>query len=121
MKHRVKGRKLSRKRNQRRALLKTLLGSLALNGKIVTTEAKAKELKPKIDKIINRIKIAEQNKNKLKILRDLQRILPVAAVKKLTSESFISRYVDRTGGFTRVTKLPRRKSDSAKMAVIEFV
>jgi large subunit ribosomal protein L17 len=121
MKHKKVGRKFGRVRSQRKALLRTLLGSLMMNEKIKTTEAKAKEIKSIIDPIINKAKVAKKDSaKKVAILRDLRISIPVMAVRKL-SGSFCEKFEARNSGYTRVVKLPPRKSDSAKMAVIEFV
>lgn len=121
MKHKKVGRKFGRVRKQRRALLRTLLGSLIMNEKITTTEAKAKELKDIIDPIVNKAKVArEDGAKKVAILRDLRILIPIMAVRKL-SGSFGEKFTARKSGYTRVVKLQPRKSDSAKMAVIEFV
>lgn len=121
MKHRTKGRKLSRVRKQRKALLKTLLGSLAMREKITTTEAKAKEIKPLIERLINTAKkIKTDEKRKAMIIRELQKHLPQVAVKKL-SGVFMDKFSRRSSGYARVIKLERRRSDGARMAVIEFV
>lgn len=121
MKHRVKGRILGRVRKQRVALLKTLLGSLVVNEKIITTEAKAKEMKPKMDRLISKAsKIGDDKAKKVAVMRELRKDLPLVAVKKLSGE-FLNHFSSRKSGFTRIIKLGQRKSDSAKMAVIEFV
>ncbi|MCX6765603.1 MAG: 50S ribosomal protein L17 [Candidatus Moranbacteria bacterium] len=121
MKHRVKGRKLSRIRKQRRSLLKSLLASLIMREKIATTEAKAKELKPLVERIIHKAKQAKvDDKKKVKVIRDLQNMIPSPAVKKLSSD-FLNRFSERSSGYVRVVKLGRRRGDSANMAVIEFV
>lgn len=121
MKHLVKGRKFSRIKKQRTALLKTLLGSLIVKEKITTTEAKAKEMKSLVDKIITKAKkIKADDAKKVAIIRDLRKELPLVAVTKLSGD-FAKRFESRKSGFTRVIKLGQRKSDSAEMAVIEFV
>lgn len=101
-------------------MLKTLTGSFILREKITTTEAKAKELKSLIDQIINKAKKAQDVKLKSGVTRELIKKLPFGAVKKLTSD-FIGNFKERGSGYTRITKLGRRKGDSAKMAVIEFI
>jgi len=121
MNHLAKGRKFSRVKKQRVALLKTLLGSLVVREKITTTEAKAKEMKPMIDKLVTKAKkISKDESKKVAIIRDLRKDLPLVAVKKLSGE-FAKRFDSRNSGFVRIIKLEQRKSDSAKMAVIEFV
>jgi len=115
MPKRKKGRKLSRKRNQRRALLKSLTSALILKEKIKTTEAKAKEVSPFIEKQISRAKIGT-----LPIQRLLRRYFSPSIVKKLVNE-IGPRYKDRPGGYTRIIKLEPRKSNGAKMAIIELL
>jgi large subunit ribosomal protein L17 len=121
MKHRIAGRILGRKRNQRKALIKTLLGSLVLYERITTTEAKAKEVKNFVDQIINKAKKSRQDETRrVALLRQLNRDLPTMAAKKLLGD-FVERFESRTSGYTRVVKFEARKSDGARMAIIEFV
>jgi large subunit ribosomal protein L17 len=121
MKHLVKGRKFSRVKKVRTALFKTLIGSFILKEKITTTEAKAKEIKPMVDKIITKAKkISADETKRVAIVRDLRKEIPLAAVKKLSGE-FASKFSARTSGYTRILKIAPRKSDGAKMAIIEFV
>ena len=121
MKHRSQGRKFGRVRSQRRALLKTLMGSLIERERMVTTEAKAKEVKSRIDRVIVLAKRILDPEKKVATLRLLSSRLPKMAIEKFSNDDFRKRFEKRESGFTRVTKLPARKSDSAKMAVIEFV
>lgn len=121
MKHQQKGRKFSRERNQRRAMLKTMLGSFIAHEKITTTLAKAKEIKTMIDRIINQGKVARSDKEKkIAIIRDLNKKLPLKASEKIISE-FVDKFKERKSGYSRIIKKGPRKSDSAKMAIIEFV
>jgi large subunit ribosomal protein L17 len=120
MKHQKKARELGRPMSQRKALLRSLLSSLIINGKITTTEAKAKETKRKIDPLINKAKKIEDQSKKVAVLRNLKNELSAAAVKKLTGE-FSKRFTQRDGGYTRVVKLGLQREDNAKMAIIEFV
>jgi large subunit ribosomal protein L17 len=126
MKKLKKGRKFSRKKDQRKALLKSLALAFILDEKIKTTEAKAKELRPFFEKYINRAK----NKD-LATRRFLSKFFPAKAVKKLVDE-IGPRYKpphqkiggggkDRKGGYTRIIKLGPRKTDGARMAIIELV
>lgn len=121
MRHQRRGRKLGREKNQRRALFKTMLGSLIMQEKIKTTEAKAKELKSKIDRIINNAKKAGASKEKkVTAMRYLAKYIPQNATRKLTGD-FIGKFEKRNSGYTRVIRLARRKSDGARIAIIEFV
>ena len=115
MKKLKKGRKLSRKRNQRRAVLKSLARALFLKGKMKTTQAKAKEVSIFSEKCITRSK-----KGDLASRRILTRYFSKDLVKKLIDE-IGPKYKERKGGYTRIIKLGPRKSDGAKMAVIELV
>jgi len=110
-----KGRKLHRERDQGKALLKSLAASLVLKEKIKTTEAKAKELSPYLEK-----KITRGKKGDLASFRHLAKYFPYKVVKKLI-DKVAPRFKERKGGYTRIIKLGRRKSDGAKMAVIELV
>jgi len=115
MKKLKRGRKLSRKKNQRKALLKSLARALFLNEKIKTTEAKAKEVRMFAEKLITRAK-----KGDLASRRILAKYFSKDIVKKLVDE-IGPRYKKRKGGYTRIIKLGPRKSDGAKMAIIELV
>ncbi|KKR13716.1 MAG: 50S ribosomal protein L17 [Candidatus Woesebacteria bacterium GW2011_GWA1_39_21b] len=116
MQHHKTNRKLGRKTGQRQALLRTLAGSLILRGRIKTTEAKAKELRPFIEKIVTKAKTDSVAKRRLvvEVLGGGQRI------EKLFKE-IGPRFSARAGGYTRIIKLPIRQGDASKMAVIEFV
>lgn len=120
MKHCRKEKEFHRERNQRRALFKTMLGSLIMREKIKTTAAKAKELKNRIDRIINNAKKAQDEKKKVAVIRNLKIYIPDIAVKKITGE-FLKRFLNRKSGYSRVIKTGARKSDGAEMAIIEFV
>ncbi len=117
MRHHNSVRKFGRKRNGRKALLKSLALSLVKTGKIKTTEAKAKELRPFIEKLVTKGKTASLSARR-NVTARLANRKPES--KKLVDE-VSKKYQDRKGGYTRIMKLPRRKSDGSKMAVIEFV
>ncbi|MBD3207884.1 MAG: 50S ribosomal protein L17 [Candidatus Nealsonbacteria bacterium] len=115
MKKRKKGRKLSRVKDQRKALLRSLSRELVLRGRIKTTEAKAKELAGFIEK-----KITQAKEDNLQTRRLLAKHFSDEVVKKLVEE-IAPKYKERPGGYTRILKLPSRKSDAARMAIIELV
>lgn len=108
-------RKFGRESAQRKALLKALATNLIVNGKIKTTEAKAKSLRPEFEKLVTRAK-----KNTIHSKRLLNGFLSSEAAKKLISE-IAPKYVSRPGGYTRIIKAGPRKSDGARMAYIEIV
>jgi large subunit ribosomal protein L17 len=115
MRHRKKIKKLGRKKKQRKALFKSLANQLLKHEKIKTTESRAKELRPQIEKLITKAK-----KNDLSSRRYLARFLKKNIVKKL-AEEIAPRYKDRAGGYTRITKAKKRKGDASETAIIELV
>jgi len=115
MKKLKRGRKFSRKKDQRKALLRSLASALFQNEKIKTTEAKAKEVSSFAEKYITRAKKGDLSSRRL-----LLKYFPKKIVKKMINE-IGPRYKKRNGGYTRIIKLGSRKSDSAKMAIIELV
>jgi large subunit ribosomal protein L17 len=118
MMHHNKNRKLGRPRDQRKALLRSLALALISKEKITTTEAKAKELRPFIEKLVSMAKKNTLASRRLVISRLFNQEKPA---KKLI-EVIAPRYGKRVGGYTRVLKLSaRRKGDASKIAVIEFV
>ena len=115
MRHHNKNRKVGRTKNQRKALLRSLALSLITHGKIKTTEAKAKETSPFVEKLITKAK-----KGDLSARRYLLKYFEPSIVKKMIEE-IGPRYKTRKGGYTRIVKLGARKSDGARMAMIELV
>lgn len=110
-----KGIKLSMKIGPRRALVRTMTNSFFLYEKITTTEAKAKMLRPVVEKMITRAKNDTVANRRL-----LSAKLTPANVTKIFKD-IVPQYKDRKGGYTRITKLGPRNSDSARMAIIELV
>lgn len=115
MRHRKRGRKFKKSKGQRKALFYNLVSSLIIKEKIATTEAKAKELRSFAEKAITKAK-----KNTLANRRSLFKFFSDKVVRKLFQE-LGPRYKNRCGGYTRVIKIVPRKSDGAKMAVIELI
>lgn len=114
MRHLKKGRKFGREDDQRRALVKSLASSFFMFGRITTTEAKAKELRPFVEKLLTRAK----NPNPAN-RRHLAEILYPKVARQAVEEA--KDIANRNGGYTRIIKLGARKSDGAKMAIIELV
>lgn len=117
MRHHVKTRTLHRTRRQRTALLRSLARSLVLHEGITTTVAKAKELRPYIERLITTSK-----KNTVVSRRDVASRLGGAAdaVKKL-HDTIAPRYAKRQGGYTRITRLGRVGKRVGESARIELV
>ena len=139
MRHRVHGRKLGRDKAHRNALRRNMVADLICHEKIVTTEAKARMLRPTAEKIITLAKrgIANSKENpaagvharrlvagriaRTRAVRNEDgKLEDVDVVKKLFND-VAPRYMDRPGGYTRIVKMDRRPGDNAKMAVIMLV
>lgn len=116
MRHRKAGRKLGRTTAHREMLLRNLLTSLFHYEKIVTTEAKAKELRKLAEKTITLAK-----REDLHARRQAAEVIEDEKVLKKLFESIGGRYKDRNGGYTRITKLDYRMGDGAPLAAIELV
>jgi len=116
MRHKLGYRKLNKTSEHRKALFKNMLNSLIKYEQITTTLPKAKELKPKIDKVITLGK-----RNNLQSKKDLfSELQSKSSVEKLL-KTLSQRYVKRNGGYSRVIRAGFRYGDDAPMAVIELV
>ncbi|TQL17018.1 LSU ribosomal protein L17P [Zymomonas mobilis] len=116
MRHRVGGRKLQRTSSHRLALFRNQAAALIKHEQIITTLAKARELRPYTEKLVTLAKkggLANRRLAHSRLLDDTQ-------LKKLF-DILADRYKDRNGGYTRIIKAGIRASDAAQMAVIEFV
>ena len=114
MRHLKKGKKFGRERDHRKALMKSLASSFFMLGRITTTEAKAKALRPFVEKLITKAK-----KQNLVSRRSVMAVLPEKAGHSLFGVA--KTFSGRNGGYTRVIKTGIRRSDSAKMAILELV
>ncbi len=125
MRHRNKGRILSRAATPRKHLLANLAQSVILYEKVRTTEAKAKEVRPLVERMITAAKPAKDGaaagKPSLQARRSLLSKLPTEIAVKKALEVLGPRYAGRSGGYTRITKIGRRQGDAAKMVVLELV
>jgi len=116
MRHRVTGRKLGRPTGHRKALYRNLVTDLLDHEKITTTEAKAKEVRSLAEKIITLGK-----KERLHSRRQaLSFVFNEKVVDKVFNE-LAPRYAERSGGYTRITKLEPRLGDGAPMVQLELV
>lgn len=116
MRHRSKGKILDRASAQRRALLRALATSVITFEKIKTTKAKAKAVKPLVEKIITLGK-----KNNLQTRRALIEVLYHRKAVNKVLEVLGPRFKDRRGGYTRIITIGPRKGDGAEMVFIELV
>lgn len=143
MRHHVDGRQFGRSTPHRRAMFRNLAANLITHERIVTTDAKAKELRRVAERLITKAKrlgpiahtphaeLSETDRAKrLSVARQLGAYLvrfgvtadetPVDLVEKVLVQ-LSKRYAERPGGYTRIVKLGRRRGDSAPMSIIELV
>lgn len=116
MRHKVGGRKLQRTSAHRTALLRNMSAALIKHEQITTTVAKAKELRPYVEKLVTLAKRGGLANRRLA----MSRLMDDKQLTKLFDE-LATRYASRNGGYTRIIKAGYRASDAAAMAVIEFV
>jgi len=116
MRHARTGRKLSRRKDHRIAMLANLASSLIKHESIRTTDAKAKEVRPFIERMITFARRGDLHSRRIV----LSRLKDSLAVKKLFDE-IGPRYLSRFGGYTRIIKLGYRHGDNSRMSLIEFV
>lgn len=137
MRHRVRGRRLGRDSAHRKALRRNMIADLIAHERVITTEAKARMLRPAAERVITvakrglakddeaalvharRIAGAKMARNRV-VEDELGARTEVDTLKKLFDE-VAPRYMDRPGGYTRIIKMPRRPGDAAKMAMIMLV
>jgi large subunit ribosomal protein L17 len=116
MRHRRKGKQLSRTASHRRALLRTMASSLIRHERIETTTGRAKELRPFAERLITLAKRGDLHARRLAAAR-----LRDADVVGKLFEEIGPRFAQRPGGYTRILKLGTRKGDAAEMSLIELV
>ena len=116
MRHRQKGRALSRTRTHRKATLRNLATALFRHERIETTTAKAKELRPYAERLITFGKRGDLHARRL-----AGRAISDREVLGKLFDEIAPRFSDRPGGYTRVLKLRNRKGDAAEMALIELL
>jgi large subunit ribosomal protein L17 len=116
MRHQKAGRKFGRNPAQRKAMLRQLAISLILNERVMTTEAKAKELRSVVEKLVT---IARDDSRHHRNLV-MSRLDHTPSVERLFG-TVAPRYEGVPGGYTRISKLGPRRGDAAPMVLIEFV
>lgn len=117
MRHKKKVKKLGLPKAHRVSLLRNLISSLVLHGKIRTTENRAKALAARFGRLMNLI----QKTGLREAIRFLPRYVSVAAAQKKLMDEVKKKYEKRTSGFTRITRIGLRKGDSARFVQIELI
>jgi large subunit ribosomal protein L17 len=116
MRHSNRVKKFGREKNQRKALLRTLAHSLFRDGRIKTTEVKAKALRPFAERLITHARTNSASSRRL-----IERRIGNASTGAKLCKDIAPKYSSRAGGYTRIVKMGVRKSDGARMAIIELV
>jgi large subunit ribosomal protein L17 len=116
VRHRKKGRELSRTATHRKALLRNLVTSLFRHERVETTTAKAKELRPYAERLITLARRGDVHSRRL-----AGRKIQDREVLGKLFEDIAPRYEERPGGYTRILKVGHRKGDAAEMSLIELV
>lgn len=116
MRHHSVKRKFGLQKDQRNALMRSLARNLINESKIKTTLAKAKELRPYVEKLVTKAKTGTLASRRLVISK-----IEGEAETKVLFDTLAKKYMDRKGGYTRIVKLAPRALDAAPMAMIEFV
>ena len=116
MRHRQAGKKFGRSTNTRKALFVNLLTTFFENGKVVTTQAKAKAIQGKIDGLINKAK-----QSNLTHRRFIYSFLKTSKSAQKLIKEIVPRYPDRKSGYTRLTRIGSRRGDQAMMAKLELI
>lgn len=117
MRHNVRGRKLNRNASHRKAMFRNMATDLFRHGRIKTTTAKAKELRPIAERLITYAKHGDLNSRRMAA----GKLSDPAILQKLFSE-IGPQFADRQGGYTRIMKLDAvRRGDCAEMSIIELI
>jgi len=117
MRHKVKKAILNKPKAQRKLLIRNLATSLVTYDSIKTTEAKAKALKPIMDKLINTAK----KKDKTIATREIKKVITTDLGVKKIMNTLSKKYEDRQSGYTRIIKLGFRAGDAAPLVQIELI
>lgn len=116
MRHQKQGRRLGMPGDRRRAMMRGLMASLLRYERIKTTEARAKELRPRIERLVTLGKRGDLHARRLAL-----RYLPDKLMVEKLFEEIGPRYEERPGGYTRIVKIGQRKGDAARIVLIELV
>ena len=119
MRHQKKGRKLNRNASHRKALFSNLAASLVIHKKIRTTEAKGKELRSYVERLVTYAKRGDIHGRRL-----IQKKISGKRGKEIANillHDIAPAFADRQGGYTRLIKLNNRKNDNAPVSLVEFV
>lgn len=119
MRHHDKNRKFGRERKVRKGFIRSLIRALVLYGRIETTLPRAKEIRPLVEKMVTAARKGGTDIATLRLIT-AQMGGQIDVARSLIKDH-APKYTDRTGGYTRIMKLPNRLSDGSEMAIIEFV
>ncbi|AEX85267.1 50S ribosomal protein L17 [Marinitoga sp. 1135] len=124
MRHRVKVNKLSRYASHRKALLKNLAREVFEHGSIITTTAKAKAVRPLVEKILTKAKEAKTTDNKdrsVALRRQINRYFNDRRFTNKVVDEIAPKFENRNGGYTRILKIGYRRGDAAELSLLQLV
>ena len=119
MRHLIRGRKFNRTASHRKAMMSNLASALILNKRIQTTDAKGKELRGFVERLVSYAKQGDVHSRRL-----IHKKIKGKRAKQISNiliHDIAPTYEDRNGGYTRLIKLNNRKNDNASISLIEFV
>jgi large subunit ribosomal protein L17 len=116
MKHRVKGYQLNRDVKHRRSLFKNLISDLIVHGQIKTTQAKASAVKPTVDKLITQAKAGQLHHRRL-----IDAYLNNSSLVTKLVKDIAPQFSKRSGGYTKITRIGRRRGDNTMMVRLELL
>ena len=119
MRHQKRGRKFNRSASHRKAMMSNLASALILHKRIQTTDAKGKELRGFVERLVSYAKQGDVHSRRL-----IHKKIKGKRAKQITNiliHDIAPTYEDRNGGYTRLIKLNNRKNDNASISLIEFV
>ena len=116
MRHRKSGRRFNRDTDHRKALMRSLCAALIESGRITTTEARAKELRRWVERLVTKAKPGDVHAR-----REVSKDIPDQVVVSHLFEAVVPKLRERPGGYTRIIRKGPRLGDAAPMVVIEFV
>lgn len=117
MRHQKRVKKIGFNKAHSKSMLRNLAMNIIIHEKIKTTETRAKVAMAFVDRLIN----VGKKDGKLHVIRELDRLVNHESCAKKIMEQLVDKYKDRTGGYTRLTKIGHRAGDAAPMVLIELV
>lgn len=124
MRHRVKTNKLNRSASHRKAMLNNMARSVFESGSIITTTAKAKEVRPLVENIITKAKKANTTSSpeeRVALNRETNKHFNDRKLVQKIVHEIAPKYQNRDGGYTRILKIGNRRGDGAELSILQLI